>query len=135
MGGHEPPLSPLLPCHGGGTTHAPGTPDGLPGAHCLADPLSPRQARRLPRASWPVVAASPSLAPNPSAVQQDVVSASQSCKLRLVSATIGKSSMAEFQLLDLCESIVCEALRIACAVQSVSLMSYYLLPPFQNLNP
>ena len=38
-------------------------PDGLPGADCHADPLSPWQTR-LPRASWPVVA-NPSLQPPP----------------------------------------------------------------------
>mgnify|MGYP003687452377 CR=1 FL=1 len=43
-GGTSPRLSPLLPCHGGGTTHAHGTPDGLLGPHCSADPLSQWQA-------------------------------------------------------------------------------------------
>eukprot|EP00967_Tisochrysis_lutea_P081245 scaffold111988_cov36-Tisochrysis_lutea.AAC.2 len=41
MEGHEhPPPSPLLPRCGGGTTHPPGLPYGLPGADRPTDPLS-----------------------------------------------------------------------------------------------
>ena len=66
-GGTSPPLSPLLrPCHGGGTTHhAPGMPDGLPRAHCPADPLStlcPWRARPIVGPPLLVVA-SPSIQP------------------------------------------------------------------------
>eukprot|EP00967_Tisochrysis_lutea_P101278 scaffold151823_cov23-Tisochrysis_lutea.AAC.3 len=61
MGGHEPPLSPLLPCCGGRTTHPPRMPNGLQGANGLANSLTPPRARLI-RSSWPGVG-SPVLQP------------------------------------------------------------------------
>ena len=68
----SPPPSPLFPCHGGGTTHAPGMPDGLPGARSrlpcwptLSLARSPASCLALarPGLSWPAHRSNPSSPP------------------------------------------------------------------------